>query len=305
MGTFAHRVLEVTHRELLTRALAREEGDAAELMRALELDPARHVAGSRVDADNLDVAREVLDHEFDLHLEHTYRERSPRPAQQLLVAHNSFQVAQQQRLRQDLHSVLDYQTKVMSGFEPRFFEWGFGRGEMQVSYAGARFMGTVDRIDVSPHGLALIIDYKHKSPAGFPAEYDAQPQAVLDEGVLPRRVQSLIYAQIVRRAFGDALKVAGSVYLSTKSPHALAGVADENVVDLVFGKRLLAKREEAVSVRAAEGGGSGMEDLLDATEDLIAGTVREMLSGDVSARPRDAHSCDFCPVMQCERRVAR
>ena len=45
--------------------------------------------------------------------------------------------------------------------------------------------------------------------------------------------------------------------------------------------------------------------LLDSTEELVAEQVRQMLAGNVEARPRDVHSCDFCPVMQCEKRMAR
>jgi hypothetical protein len=116
-------------------------------------------------------------------------------------------------------------------------------------------------------------------------------------------VQSLIYAQVVRRAFEGRLKVQGSFYLSTRAPHALAGVADENVLDLVF-DRMSANREPRVSVPAKSPGESGMHALLDQTEELIASEVKKMLAGDVEARPRDAKSCEFCPVMQCEKRRA-
>jgi hypothetical protein len=150
----------------------------------------------------------------------------------------------------------------------------------------------------------VIIDYKHKSPTGFAAEYDALQDGVLDGELLPNRVQSLIYAQVVRRAFEGRLRLVGSVYLSTKSPHALAGVADENVVDLVFG-RVSKQRLGRVSVPRTPEGESGMNALLDSTEELVAEQVRQMLAGNVEARPRDVHSCDFCPVMQCEKRMAR
>ena len=150
----------------------------------------------------------------------------------------------------------------------------------------------------------MIIDYKHKSPAGFAGEYDALQDGVAEGERLPNRVQSLIYAQVVRRAFEGRLRLVGSVYLSTKSPHALAGVADENVADLVFGK-VSSRRQPRVCVPRTPEGESGMNALLDHTEELVAEQVRQMLAGNVEARPRDAHSCDFCPVMQCERRVAR
>ena len=306
MGTFAHRVLEVTHRELLARALeaADPTTDREELLARIEAEPACHVPGSRVDEATLDDARRALELEFDLHRQHMYMVKRPRLAQQLLVAHNSAERDQEDKLRDDLLSSLGYQTGILQGFEPRLFEWSFGRRGELVEYAGAYFTGTVDRIDVSPHGTAVIIDYKHKIPVGFAAEYDALQEGVAEGERLPNRVQSLIYAQVVRRAFEGRLRLVGSVYLSTRSPHALAGVADANVADLVFG-RLRSDRVERVSVAPADDGGSGMDALLDRTEELVAEQVREMMAGNIEARPRDEHSCDFCPVMQCERRVAR
>ena len=313
MGSFAHRVLEVTHTELLARALEREraaagepmpEGGRAALLAELAADPCRHVEGSRVSEENLEEARAVLADAFELHREHMYLERSPNPRKQLLVAHDSNELAQEHKLKDDLLSTLVYETKILKTFEPRFFEWRFGGKGALVKYAGAYIVGTADRIDVSPHGGAIIVDYKHKSAHGLPAEYDALADGVLDGTVLPRRVQSLIYAQVVRRAFEGRLRVQGSFYLSTRSPHALAGVADENVLDLVF-DRLSANREPRVSVPATSPGVSGMHALLDQTEELIAAQVRRMLAGDIEARPRDRHSCEYCPVMQCERRVER
>ena len=305
MGTFAHRVLEVTHRELLLRALEAEYGPLSleELLALVDKDPARHIPGSRVEKDGLDEAQTALKLEFELHREHMYLERSPRAGQQLLIAHDSAERAQEQRLEEDLLSSLEYETRILEGFEPRFFEWSFGRHEL-VKYAGAYFTGTIDRIDVSPHGTAVIIDYKHKNPLVFAKEYDALQEGVLEGTLLPSRVQSLIYAQVVRRAFEGRLRLVGSVYLSSKAPHALAGVADESVVDLVFG-RVSAKRLPCVSVPPNDEGEPGMNDLLDRTEELIAEQVQQMLAGNVEARPRDQHSCDYCPVMQCEKRMAR
>ncbi len=305
MGSFAHRVLEKTHGRLLARALGEDDAFDEDRIRAMgEAHLFEHVEGSRVCDQNLGDARSVLEHEFDLHSEHMYLVKNPRTSVQLLVPHNSFERAQEQALKEDLRSSLEYQTRILLGFEPRLFEWSFGRGEEPVEYAGAYITGTVDRIDVSAHGTAVIIDYKHKSPNGFAAEYDALQDGVLDGARLPNRVQSLIYAQVVRRAFQDRLRLVGTVYLSTKSPHALAGAADENVADLVFGN-LRSSRVERVCVPAAEDGTSGMGALLDQTEALIAEKVAQMMAGNVEAQPRDRRSCDYCPVMQCERRVMR
>ena len=304
MGTFAHRVLERTHGELLARAcgLSAAPLDDGALRTLGEANLTTHIPGSRVDAQTLDEARALLQAEFDLHAQHMRMVKRRRSMQQLLVPHDSFEQAQEDRLKEDLLSSLAYQTGILQGFEPRLFEWSFGRDNDLVEYAGAYITGTVDRIDVSPHGTAVIIDYKHKSPVGFAAEYDALQDGVLEGTRLPNRVQSLVYAQVVQKAFGDTLKLVGTVYLATKSPHALAGAADANLVDMVFGK-VSSRRLAHVSVPPADDGGSGMRGLLDRTEELVAEQVSQMLAGNVEARPRDKRSCDFCPVMQCEKRM--
>ena len=305
MGSFAHRVLERTHGELLARALGADvpERDEAALRELGERHLVGHIPGSRVTDENLADARAVLDLEFDLHQQHMRMVRRPKGNQQLLVPHNAYERAQEDLLREDLLSCLEYEKNILQGFEPRLFEWSFGRRDELVPYAGAYFTGTVDRIDVSPHGTAVIIDYKHKGATGFASEYDALQDGVLEGVRLPNRVQSLIYAQVVRRAFEGRLRLVGTLYLCTKAPHALAGAADENVADLVFGP-LRANRAERVCVPGA-GDGRGMEDLLDRTEELVAEQVSQMLAGNVEARPRDWRSCSYCPVMQCEKRVMR
>ena len=335
MGTFAHRVLEVTRRELLARAVERAEGGAAlsaaraaaedamqspayrELVAALEAraqeDPAARLPGSAVaDAAALEEARAVLAEEFDAHLSHQYQvDRRNHPLPQALVPHTAREEGQLQVLRRDLASLLDYESGMLAGFEPRFFEWGFGRGGARVEYAGVLLTGTIDRIDVDAHGQAVVIDYKHKSDAGFAAEYDVFPKGGADGAALalPRRVQSLVYGQVVRRAFPQ-LKVRAAVYLCTKGAHALAGAVDENLVDGVFGGRPpSAQRAARLSVprEATFGreGESGMDALLDACEDMVAERIERMLAGDIEAAPVDADACLFCPVLNCERRLRK
>ncbi len=333
MGTFAHRVLEVTRREALARAQeralgGRELADAraaqpgamqqpayrevvARLEARAQEDPTSRLPGSSVaDPGALEEARRVLEEEFDAHLEHQYRlECGRRPLPQALVPHDARQAGQLGVLRRDLSSLLDYESEMLCGFEPRYFEWGFGRGGAEVEYAGVRLTGTVDRIDVDAHGQAVVIDYKHKSDRGFAAEYDVFPKAGADPArlVLPRRVQSLVYGQVIRRAFPN-LKVRAAVYLCTKGNHALAGAVDENVLENVFGSRAPSDRR-ALRVAVPRGadfgreGADGMEALLDACEELVAARIRRMLDGDIEAAPVDADACRFCPVLNCERRL--
>ena len=122
-------------------------------------------------------------------------------------------------------------------------------------------------------------------------------------------MQSLIYGQVVRRAF-PGLTVRAAVYLCTKGGHALAGAVDENLADNVFGGRApSAARLERVCVPRAEGfgraGEGGMEALLDSCEEAVAAAISRMLAGDIEAAPVDADACLFCPVLNCERRLGK
>ena len=335
MGTFAHRVLELTHRELLARAVERAAGTheladmRASRPRALEdleyralvdelasraqSEPTSRLAGSAADEPAaLEEARQILGEEFSQHLSHQYQlVAGRRPLPQALVPHSVQETGQLERLRHDLSTLLDYEAGAFAGFEPRFFEWGFGRGGDEVTYAGVRLTGTVDRVDVDAHGQAVVIDYKHKADAGFAAEYDAfgKGGAPAEGFSLPRRVQSLIYGQVARRAFPD-LTVRAAVYLCTKGGHAIAGAVDENVADNVFGAHALtSQRSTRVCVPRAcafgrEGQG-GMEALLDACEEAIAARIDRLLAGDIEAAPVDADACLFCPVLNCERRLRK
>ena len=338
-GTFAHRVLEVTHRNLLASAQARAEGtdalfrieaedpegmqseayvaEAERLVALAQADPSARLEGSRVDASTLAAARALLSKEFDGHLTHQYQlKRGKRPMPQALVPHTSAEEGSLVSLRRDLESLLGYESEILAGFEPRYFEWSFGKRGTYVEYAGVQLTGTVDRIDVDAHGQAAVIDYKHKGARGFASEYDAFGEggaaAAMGVGglILPRRVQSLIYGQVVRRAFPQ-LKVVSAVYLCTKASHELAGAVDAEAADNVFGlrppsSRRLPKVEVPRSARFGDSAGSsGIESLLDACEEAIAAKLERMMAGDIEADPVDAHACDYCPVLNCEKRCSK
>ncbi len=336
LGTFVHRVLEVTHRELLARASERaERGHLLAELRAqtpealqdetyraavegllarAQADPTVRLPGSSTsDAEALEEARQILSEEFDAHLSHQYQlAGGRRPLPQALVAHSAQEHAQVQGLRRDLSTLLDFEGRMLVGYEPRFFEWGFGRGGAEVSYAGVRIVGTVDRIDVDAHGQAVVIDYKHKSDAGFAREYDVFGPKGAPAGsfALPRRVQSLIYGQVVRRAFPD-LTVRAAVYLCTKGGHALAGAVDDDALEPVFGEELPSSRRAlrvAVPRTASfgrTGEARGMQALLDACEEAIAGRIERLLAGDIEACPLEVGACSYCPVLNCERRLRK
>ncbi len=298
MGTFAHRVLELTFAQLFA------EGKAVLNVR---------------DVDAMAYAHAVLDEQFRTHVEHQHMRVGNRMAYQALIPHSSREENDLERLHRDLSSTLEYLGTRLQGYEPRAFEWGFGRGNRapeqeglpmlaEATYAGVRVTGTVDRIDINGQGQAVIIDYKHKGPTGFFAEYAAFGGKGVqeDEFVLPRRIQSLLYAQVVRRAFSD-LRVVGALYLGTRGSHELSGVVDEAQADAIFGDTLGPRRAMQVVVDRSQSfgqeGEAGINALLDATEEAIARKVDRLREGHIEAAPCDAKACLFCPVSNCEKRL--
>ena len=301
MGTFAHRVLELTYAQLF------EEGRA-------NLDES--------DQDGLAHAHEVLTAHFLRHKEHQYMRAGGKTVYQALIAHSAAEEGQMDRLHRDLLSTLDYVSCRLVGFEPRAFEWEFGRGKHthvqpgmpslpHARYAGVAVTGTVDRIDVNAQGKAVIIDYKHKGPAGFFAEYaafDKDGAPGEDAFALPRRIQSLMYAQVVQQAFPD-LEVIGALYVGTRGAHAMSGAVSEPYCDMVFGGHLTKAGTKQVAVPPDKSFGQpdvrGMKALLAATEQEIAKKVEQLRAGRIEADPVDANACSYCPVLNCERRMTR
>lgn len=296
MGTFAHRVLELTHGRLS------EEGASVHTTAGLQR------------------AHELLDEVCIEHYRHQYLLRGGNTVeQQALIPHGPRERAQLDRLSEDLHSLLDYESSLFLGYEPKQFEWSFGRGDEVIEYAGARLVGTIDRVDVDAHGLAVVIDYKHKGVNGFTKEYDAfgkKPHELGHALKELRRVQSLIYAQVVRRAHPE-LRVVGAVYLCTRDDHALAGAVDANQAERIYGQDLSKARAAAVCVDPADDFGrseqakvagtdwdkdTGLDGLLDACEEAIAPRIAELRAGVIDANPLDEISCQWCPVLNCEKR---
>ena len=315
MGTFAHRVLEVTHRELMLEAAAKaglvgeDCGEAPGEGKLFWFDPAERVVGSRVDAATLGHATELLRAEFAEHLAHQRLDGSKR-SKQALIPHDHSEQRRLATLEADLVDTLSFESTRLAGFEPRLFEGRFGGSSgLQATYAGADLVGTIDRIDVDAEGRALVIDYKHKSslfeeyalsPKGGPAWADGGT----NEFRLPRRVQTLIYASVARGLLkGEGIEVVGALYLGTKGNHQLAGAVSARDVDAVWGPDGLRERDlDRVVVPVP--GARNFDELLDRTEEAIAGAIDQMRAGVIDARPCAPDACAWCPVLDCERRLS-
>ncbi|MDY3969606.1 MAG: PD-(D/E)XK nuclease family protein, partial [Atopobiaceae bacterium] len=306
IGTFVHGVLESLHKKMLDDALERA-GMSEEDLKAVSW---ASLPDSRVDVERnperMDFALALADKIFDERLESQYVRKHER---QPLIPHTEADLGTIRRIRHDIETFIGYEAGLFDGFEPRHFEWDFGSRDNAVEYAGAYITGTIDRVDVDGHGLACVIDYKQKSATGFAKEYAVFPNGAPASGagfVLPRRVQSLIYGQVVRRRHPD-LKVVAAVYLSTQDPHAVSGAVSANLADRIFWKHAPAKRTlETMTVSDQESFGTdgrGMDAVLDATEELIRQKIAELMAGNIEAAPCDAEACMYCPVLGCEKRL--
>jgi len=305
MGTFIHRVLELTHASLLAEALG---CDVTEVDLAVEPVLLQDVAGSRITSDNLDHAKQVLDTCFAQVWDEQFNNIN-RASSNELIPHSIQERKQVENIREELKNLLEFEASHFVGYQPRFFELRFGREENVVEYAGAQFTGSIDRVDVNAHGQALIIDYKHKNTKDLKA-YSAKLSldSELSKEILPRHVQSAIYAQIMRKQLIKyKLEPVAAIYLGTKEQKdkpsfALAGMATEAATEHIWNihpedKKLRDQAVMVVSQNSAE-----FADYLDAWENLIAQKVQAMLSGDVRANPCDKDACKYCPVKLCDKR---
>ncbi len=305
MGTFIHRVLELTHATLLAEALG---CDVAEVDSVVESALLQDIPGSRITSDNLDHAKQVLDTCFAQVWDEQFNNIN-RASSNELIPHSIQERKQVENIREDLKDLLEFEASHFIGYQPRFFELRFGREENVVEYAGAQFTGSIDRVDVNAHGQALIIDYKHKVTKDLKA-YSAKLSldSELSKEILPRHVQSAIYAQIMRKQLTKyKLEPVAAIYLGTKEQKdkpsfALAGMATEAATEHIWNMNPEDKKLRDQAVMVVSQNSAEFADYLDAWESLIAQKVQAMLSGDVRANPCDKDACKYCPVKLCDKR---
>ena len=305
IGTFIHRVLELTHATLLAEALGCDVADVDSVVESALL---QDIPGSRITSDNLDHAKQVLDSCFVQVWDEQFNNIN-RASSNELIPHSIQERKQVENIREDLKDLLEFEASHFIGYQPRFFELRFGREENVVEYAGAQFTGSIDRVDVNAHGQALIIDYKHKATKDLKA-YSAKLSldSELSKEILPRHVQSAIYAQIMRKQLTKyKLEPVAAIYLGTKEQKdkpsfALAGMATEAATEHIWNMNPEDKKLRDQAVMVVSQNSAEFADYLDAWESLIAQKVQAMLSGDVRANPCDKDACKYCPVKLCDKR---
>ena len=268
-GNFCHRVLERFYRSFQDRGHA------------------------KVNAGNIEAARELMRATVRALLHDMHGEE---PGSGRWVASNRLEEREMAQVGEELVEFLDYECQILPDFHPAYFEYRFDENNA-VEYGGCSMVGTVDRIDVDDKGHAVIIDYK--------GSVNAAQEIAGKNAADPGKVQTRIYAQMVQRTLG--LQLVGALYVSYGKAHRLAGAADDRVLE---SSHLPGAHGDTVWCRGVSSLQDGYEsfdelsfqDMLDATEQLVAEAVTRMAAGAIAPCPANRDVCAWCSVESCPER---
>lgn len=268
-GTFVHEVMRRFHEQL-----------AAE-------------GASRVSFDNLEYSRQLLAEVFGLVEEH---QAAREPGERYLPV-SPWEEKLREGLLPRLSEALELQARWLEGYYPAFHEWSYGF-DRPIPYGGAYICGSVDRIDVDAKGRAVVIDYKTSLNNGYRLASGRKKGKGGEAAAfqLPRKVQALIYAQVVRQLLG--VEVVATLYLNP-----LDGAVEGAFDSLVLGPESIPDiKPDECSVQAV--GFGSFSELLATTEDMVAQRLQPLWAGEIWPSPADKEACRYCPAVACERRLS-
>ena len=257
-GNFAHGVLEQLHKTL------------------------RETGARRVTEENAERAVELMNTVFN----DRFAYEQHRFAKDALIPLDELERMEVEQLRNRLEGLVRREARLLPDFAPMGEEISFGEGGDEFIYAGVHVAGKVDRIDVDAYGRCVVIDYK----GSVGREY-AFRGAEDDGTVLPRKMQTLIYAQMARRKLG--LIPVGAIYLSYGKDGAVRGLFDRTVLD---------GDADLLGMDPATCGTSAFAEALDAAEAEVERKVASLLAGEIAPAAADLKACEWCPVGLCEHR---
>ena len=262
-GTFVHKVLEAFYEAFQS-----------------EVD-------KKVTLENLEQAQTVFDRVFE---EQAQRDKTREPGHRY-VPFTEWEKRILEDLRLQLREFLKNEIEFLPGFYPAYREWEYGR-EVPFNYAGCNLQGTVDRIDVDGNGNAVVIDYKTGSVGEFSLFVKDQK-----EFALPRKMQALIYAKVVRETLG--LNVVGALYYNPLTGK-VRGAFDHRTIGA---QDLFNMGNKMVGYNSVPNHGIEHFDmLLDTCEELVSVRIKELLDGNIAPDPLTDKVCNYCPVVVCDKR---
>lgn len=242
---------------------------------------------SKVTQASLEQARAIM---ADVLARHKALQPNLKERENRLIATGELEKRQVEELCDKLMRYLDYEVALLPDFHPEHLEFSVA-GEGTVDYAGRKLIGTADRIDVDEQGRCVVIDYKGSLS-------DAYSISRRKEGYLGK-VQSLIYAQVVRRTLG--YDPVGAIYVCYGRRKFAVGAYDGHALGAA---QVPGSKPGKCSwpIAADAPADASFADLLDETEEAIASALQRMLAGDVAPRPACAEACKWCPVASCPER---
>ncbi|MBR0403865.1 MAG: PD-(D/E)XK nuclease family protein [Eggerthellaceae bacterium] len=193
----------------------------------------------KVTSDNLEQARSLM---REVAESEAARQRELEPGSGRYVAVTQLEQHELQACIRQLVAYLDFEAKFLLTFHPAYLEYAISL-EDGAQYAGHPFVGKVDRIDVDDAGRAVIIDYKGSVDNAY---------AIANKNPLePGKVQTRMYAQIVRRSLG--LDVVGALYVCVGKAPTWAGAYDGRVLESAHLPGANCERSRCMPVAVPEG----------------------------------------------------
>lgn len=305
-GTFVHGILETLHRKLYEDAVPAQVFTKTSTPASMPY----YSAAARITEDTLASVQTLFETLWQQRLAMQYRKRSGKELMrsQAYIPHT----VQDKRLLDEVHDnvrgFLKFEAGRLCGFSPTFFEWRFGKGDGLVRYAGMYVAGSIDRVDIDDKGRMLIIDYKYKNPNKLDdyVPLSSEAATVIQETLqvsdidLPRYVQTLMYAQIIRRSYancrlanGSPITIAGALYVSAQRSssrdYTIRGAILEDFEDRVFGDSAIASHDKTCARMVVpkdlyyeKTGAYGMNALLDYVEDCIEQRMSALKEGTIA-----------------------